>query len=182
MKEIDNLEQFVTAHAEHSFLPHMGVSKLDRETSKCRVVYLSNLCQDDSSKPFTVSHNQAMFSGPNLNQKISSAMMHLRFDEKLLIYDLQKAFNQVCLREEDSNRLLCLWFRNVEKGDFSLVGYRNVRLSFGLRCSPALLLLGLFKILVMDAQCDSDYLKNLKSLLYQCLYMNNGAITMNSKE
>ena len=182
IEKIDNLEQFLTEHPEHSFLPHMGVFKLDRETSKCRVVYLSNLCQDDSSKPFTVSHNQAMFSGPNLNQKISSAMMHLRFDEKLLIYDLQKAFNQICLREEDSNRLLCLWFRNVEKGDFSLVGYRNVRLSFGLRCSPALLLLGLFKILVMDAQCDSDFLKSLKSLLYQCLYMDNGAITMNSKE
>ena len=108
IEKIDNLEQFLTEHPEHSFLPHMRVFKLDRETSKCRVVYLSNLCQDDSSKPFTVSHNQAMFSGPNLNQKISSAMMHLRFDEKLLIYDLQKAFNQICLREEDSNRLLCL--------------------------------------------------------------------------
>ena len=182
IERIDNLEQFLREHPEHSFLPHMGVFKLDRETTKCRVVYLSNLSQKDSSKPMTISHNQAMFSGPNLNQKISVAMLQLRFDEKLLVYDLQKAFNQICLRDEDANRLLCLWFCNVEKGNFSLVGYRNVRLSFGLRCSPTLLLLGLFKILVVDAQNDPKHLKDLKSLLYQCLYMDNGAVTVNSKE
>ena len=182
IERIDNLDQFLEEHPEHSFMPHMGVFKLDRATSKCRVVYLSNLCQKDSKKPMTVSHNQAIFSGPNLNQKISSSMLQLRFDKKILIYDLQKAFNQISLREEDANRLLCLWFKNVEKEDFSLVGYRNVRLSFGLRCSPALLMLGLFKILVLDAQYDSQKLKQVKSLLYQCMYMDNGAITVNSKE
>ena len=160
----------------------MGIFKLNRETTKCCVVYLSkfNLFQPDAFRAKTISHNMAMYSGPNMNQKLSSALLQLRFDDRLLVYDLQKAFNQIALCDVDANRLLCVWFRNVEKGDFSVIGFRNVRLLFGIRCAPTMLLLGLFKILVIDAQHDEKYLKNLKTLLYQCLYMDNGAVTMNS--
>ena len=58
IEKVENLEKFMEDHPECSFMPHMGVFKLNRETSKCRVVFLSNLCEKDSSKPLTVSHNQ----------------------------------------------------------------------------------------------------------------------------
>lgn len=179
VEKIDNLEQYLKEHPEHSFLPHMGIFRLNRETTKCRVVFLSNLCQDNTNGKISISHNQAMYSGPSLNQKISTALLNLRFDSYLLCFDLKKAFSQISLREEDSNKLLFLWYRNVDSEDFSLVAYKNVRLPFGLRCSPTLLMLALYKILVLDAdtEIDSKRMIDLKLLLYQCFYMDNGAVS-----
>ena len=159
----------------------MGIFKMDRKTTKCRIVYLSNLCQQDSSKHF-INHNQAIYSGPNLNQKPSSAILHLRFGQKLLCFDLCKAFNNLALSDTDSNRLLYLWFRNVEKEDFTVVGYRNIRLSFGLRCSPALLLLALYKILILEVEGDDNKLLQLKKMIYQLCYMDNCAVAYDSSE
>ncbi|XP_068234742.1 uncharacterized protein [Palaemon carinicauda] len=177
IQRIPNLDQYMEEHPEHSFLPHMGVFKLNRETTKCRVVFLSNICEKDLSKPATVSHNQSIHSGPCLNQKIASALLHLRFGSKLLCFDIRKAFNQIELNPSDQNKLLFLWYRNVKKGDFSLVGYKNVRLSFGLRCSPTILMLSLYKILVLDTEGNSEEVVCLKRLIYQLFYMDNGAFT-----
>ena len=180
IERIENLPEFLKDHPSHSFLPHMGVFRMDRETTKCRIVFLSNLCERDPSNKLTVSHNQAIHPGPCLNQKLGSAILHIRFDEKLLCFDLCKAFNQISLRDLDANRLLFLWYKNVSQGDFSLVGYRNVRLSFGLRCSPAVLLLGLYKLLVLDAKDDPEKLKSLKRQIYSLCYMDNCAVSCNT--
>ena len=182
LSPISNLDSFLIENPNYSFLPHMGVFKLNRETTKCRVVYLSNLCQLDKTKPMTVSHNQAIHSGPCLNSKISIALINLRFDKKLLIFDLQKAFNQILLSDNDSSRLLSLWFKDVENGDYSIVAYRNVRLMFGLRCSPTILMLGLYKLLVQDSVNDCPETRKLKLLIYNNFYMDNGAITASSTD
>ena len=179
---VDNIDQFLLEHPEHSFLPHMGVFKLDRETTKCRIVFLNNLCEKDPSKKITISHNQAMFAGPTLNQKLSSAFLQLRFGAYLLTYDLKKTFNQLLLNSNDQNKLLFYWYRNVDKKDYSLVVYRNVRLSFGLRCSPFLLMISLYYILVLESESDPAALKDLKCLMYSLLYMDNGAVAVNSLE
>ena len=172
----------MTEHPSHSFLPFMPVMKPDRETTKCRVVFLSNLCENINSQPMTVSHNQAIHAGPSLNQKLATTLVHLRFGAKLLCFDLVKAFNQIDLIDEDRNQLLFLWFRNVDRDDYTVIGYRNLRLTFGLRCSPAILLLGLFKILVLDTEDDPDYLKDLKNLIYQLTYMDNCALSVDDSE
>ena len=130
----------------------------------------------------SLSHNQVMYSGPTLNQKLSSALLHLRFGRWLLVFDLKKAFNQLLLSESDQSKLLFFWYKNVSKGDFSLVAYRNVRLSFGLRCSPFLLMIAMFYILVLDTENDHRDLRHLKNLMYNLLYMDNGAITSDSQE
>ena len=59
-----------------------------------------------------------------------------------------------------------LWSKDPVGGDFTIEGYRNVRLSFGLRCSPTLLMITLYKILILDVQNDSDRLRELKRLIY----------------
>ena len=181
IERIENAEEFLADHPEHSFLCHMGVFRLSRETTKCRVVFLSNLCQQ-SSKGSNVSHNQAMFSGPSLNMPITSALLHLRFGTYLLVYDLCKAFNQISLSESDRNKLLFFWHRNVGKSDFTPVLYRNIRLSFGLPCSPFLLMVSSYKILVFDAENDDKELKLLKRSLYQLMYMDNGGILSDSED
>ena len=177
IKRVDNLEQLLQEHLEASFLPYMGIFKPERETTKCRVVFLSNLCENKSG---AVSHNQAMHAGPPLNQRLSSSFIHLRFGNFLCCFDIKKTFNQIGLEEVDQNRLLFLWFRNIDKEDFSFVAYRNCRLPFGLRCSPTIL--GLYKILVMDSKGDSLPLKNLKRLIYQLSYIDNCAFTAETFE
>ena len=176
---VQNLDQLLSEHPEASFLPFMGIFKPDRETTKCRIVFLSNLCE---RKPNAMSHNQTMHAGPPINQKLSSSIIHLRFGKYICCFDLKKAFNQIGLEEVDQNRLLFLWFKNISKQDFSIVGYRNCRLPFGLRCSPTILMLGMYKMLVMDSDSDSPQLKNLKNLIYQLSYMDNCAFTAESTE
>ena len=174
IERVDNLDRYLSENPGYSFMPHMSIFKWDKETTKCRIVFLSNLSEQKGHK--YLSHNQTMYSGPNLNQKLSAALLHLRFGKYLLTYDIKKAFNQLSLNEIDQSRLLFFWFKNVEKQDFSLVAYRNVRLSFGLRCSPFLLMIAFYYILVLDAKNDPSELRQLKNLMYSLLYMDNGAI------
>jgi len=144
------------------------------------MVFLSNLV--DKTDPNGLSNNQVMHSGPCLNQKLSIALILLRFDPLLLIFDLRKAFLMIQLPKADQDKLMFLWHKNVDKDDFSFVVYRNVRLSFGLRCSPVILMVGLYIILVCGGEKDDPKLKNLKLLIYTLIYMDNGAITVESSQ
>ena len=70
---------------------------------------------------------------------------------------------------------------NVQRGDFTVVAYRNVCLSFGLHCSPFLLMIALYHILVLEPS-DTSEMSDLKQLMYALLYMDNCAITSNDSE
>jgi len=174
IERIENLEEFLREHPEHSFLPHMGVFKMSRESTKCRIVSLSNLSENLPDQPLTVSHNQAILPGPNLNHKILTALVMLRFDPYLLVFDIKKAFLSVALNDFDQNRLMFLWYRDVTNGDYSLVAYKSLRLSFGLRCSPAILMLALYRILILDSHGD-EKVKHLTEAVYNSIYMDNGS-------
>lgn len=180
IEKIYNLPQFIEENPTCSFLPHMPIIKLNKESTKCRMVFMSNLCEKSTDESKTISHNQAMYAGPCVNQKLTVAMILLRFDPSLVCFDLKKAFLQIELPETDQNKLLFLWHRNVAKGDFALQAYKNVRLSFGLRCSPTILMVGLYKMLVVDAEHDCVKLRKLKRLIYNLIYMDNGAVTSES--
>ncbi|XP_068226421.1 uncharacterized protein [Palaemon carinicauda] len=179
IERVDNLSQFLEEHPSFSFLPHMPVFRFEKESSKCRNVFLSNICENDPSRPLTVSHNQAMLAGPCLNKKVSTTILQLRFDSHVLCFDLKKAFLQIVLPESDQQKLLFYWYRNVAKNDFSLIVYKHVRLPFGLRPSPALLLLALYYILMIDIKNDSLQIRNLKRNIYDLCYMDNCAISFN---
>ena len=178
IEKIDNLDQFLLEHPEASFLPHQGIFRLSNETTKCRIVFLSNMFE---KKNYGVSHNMAMLPGPNLNHKISTAVLLTRFDAFLITFDIQKAFLNIKLFECDQNRLCFLWCKNIERGDFTVVGYKNLRLSFGLRPSPTILMLGLYKILIMD-QSGDEKVDNIKRAIYNGIYMDNGNFTCNNEQ
>ena len=88
IEEVTDYDRFAQNCPSHSFLAHMPVFRLDKETTKCRVVFLSNLCGKDKNYLNPISHNQAMDSGPCLSQKLSIALLLLRFDQKVLCFDL----------------------------------------------------------------------------------------------
>ena len=148
IERIEDVEGYMTKNPDCSFLPHTGVFKMDRETTKVRILYLSNLCEKSPDRPEAVSHNNALLPGPCLNSKLSTSLLQARFDETILIFDISKAFLGIELTESDQNKLLCLWYKNVAENDFSLIIYKNLRLSFGLRPSPTIITLALYKILI----------------------------------
>ena len=176
-----DIDRFTEDHPEHAFLPHMGVFKFNRETTKCRVVFLSNLKEVDTSRPLTVSHNQCILAGPSLNTKISSSISQLRFDDYLLVFDIEKAFLSIELPEGDQSRLLFLWFDNIKNDNFNMVGYKCVRLPFGIPCSPMILMASLHKMLVEDA-CRGKNVDDLTKMLYANFYVDNGGFTSNSHD
>ena len=172
IERIENIDEFIAENPSFSVLAHMGVFRMKKETTKCRVVLMAQLAEKNPNTGVQISHNKAMLAGPTLNQKISTAVLFLRFDKFLVVFDLIKAFLSIELYEHDRNRLLCLWFKNVEKKDFSIVMYRFNRLCFGLRCSPTLLMVALYIILVED-QSGDESIDNMKRLMYHMAYMDN---------
>ena len=181
IERVDDVPKFLEEHPNYSFLPHMPVIRKERESTKYRVVFLSNLSEPEPTKPMTVSHNQAMLPGPCLNKKLSTTLLQLKFDKHVLVFDIKKAFLQIQLPDSDQVKLLFYWYRNVAKNDFNLVVFKHLRLPFGLRPSPTLLLLGLYKMLILDTAGDSQDLVNLKRLIYDLLYMDNCALSFQDK-
>ena len=176
IQKVDNIDDFVKLNPTCSFLGFQPIFKMDKVTSKCRLVYLSNCAEKFKDGCAAISHNQSMYSGPSMNAKLVTSLFLLRFDPKVLIFDLHKAFCSIELKPEDSNKLLFTFVKDV-MSDHSLVVYRNVRLSFGLRPSPTILMAGLYKLLILDTTDDSERLRLLKRLIYHLVYMDNGAIT-----
>ena len=99
----------------------------------------------------------------------------------LLLFDVVKAFLNIGIREIDQDKLMILWYKDVMKGDYSLVGYKYTRLPFGLRPSPTLLMLCLFKILVFHTDDDDQNTKFWKKLIYDLTYMDNCSFTTNNE-
>ena len=179
IEKICDVDEYLKLHPECSFMSHMGVFRMEHDSTKCRVVFLSNLCERKNGKGF--SHNQVMLPGPCLNQKMITAVTLLRFDKYLITFDLRKAFLMIKLNELDQNRLLFLWYKNISKGDYSIVAYKSLRLPFGLVSSPFLLMLGLYKILIVDQTGDNKF-DNIKKSIYNSMYMDNGSYTTNDLE
>lgn len=176
IEKIENLKEYLTEHPNVSFIPHMGVFRLNHESTKCRIVLLSNLGEKGN---YSISHNQAMMAGTNLNDKISTALTKLRFDNYLLSFDIKRAFLNINLKPIDQDKLLILWYNNVHDPHSELCAFKYLRLPFGLKCSPNLLMLCLYRVLVDNACQDNAQLKELKTLLYDLTYMDNCSVTFN---
>lgn len=177
IEQVDDIGQIMNSNVPYSYLAHMPIFRPEKPSSPCRVVFLSNLSAKSTG---SISHNQAMLAGPPLNRKLTTALLGLRFNKYVLCFDLVKAFLQIELNETDQLRLLFLWFKDITNNDYTLVTYKNVRLSFGLRCSPTILMLALYKILILDTDHDDDDLKQLKKQIYGLIYVDNGSISSNS--
>ena len=181
IERVPDFENFQSYNPSHSFLPFMPVFRETAKSTKCRVVFLSNLCEK-SKNVLPVSHNMAMYSGPALNHKMMTSLINLRFGKNLCCFDVKKAFNNIALYPQDRNRLLFYWYRNIKKNDFELVVWKNSRLPFGLRCSPTILTLGLYEILISNSEYDPPQIRDLKNEIYHLTYVDNCAFSAESFE
>ena len=120
------------------FMPHHGVLKESKETTKLRI------CYDASSKAKNeISLNDCLESGPNLNPDLLKILLKFRYHQIAFCADIQRAFLEVGIVEEDRKFLQFLW--GMDRGTELCLGRNDIRIlrftraPFGVKCSPFLL-------------------------------------------
>ena len=98
-------EDFEGAH----FLPHHGVLREDRETTKLRIVFNGSERADKNH----YSLNDCLEKGPNLTPHVFKVLAKFRSYPVGLTADIEKAFHQISVNPADRDQLRFLWFKNV---------------------------------------------------------------------
>ena len=104
-----------------------------KETTKLRIVY------DASCKSNGTSLNDCLYTGPVLSQRIMDVILRFRTHRKAFAGDIEKAFLNVSVAEENRDVLRFLWFDDVKKESPEVVVLRFARVVFGVTSSPFLL-------------------------------------------
>ena len=112
------------------YMPHKPVIREDATTTKVRIVF------DASSKPHPLANsiNEYMYTCPPLQPLLWDIMVRVRMSTHILLADIQKAFLQISIREEDRDAFRFLF--NVNGKEQHL---RFTRVPFGVEASPFLL-------------------------------------------
>ena len=106
----------------------------DALTTKLRIVF------DASSRATkeSPSLNDCLYSGPALTPTIFKILLRFRERKIALVGDIEKAFLNIRVHEQDRNVLRFLWIDSFEKDDPKLLLYRFCRVVFGINSSPFL--------------------------------------------
>ena len=158
-KAVVNLKQSV------HYLPHHGVIRQDKQTTKLRIVY------DGSAKTTsdTVSLNDCLKTGPNLIPKLFDILIRFRWHFIALTADIEKAFLNIEIAPSDCDMLRFLWVEDPLDADSQVLHLRFACLVLGFRPSPAILgsvishHLQKYQLNVIPAITDSFYVDDMIS-------------------
>ena len=115
------------------YLPHHGVIRTDKTTTKLRVVY------DASAKSSGPSLNDCLHKGPKFNQLILDLLLRFRSYKIALTADIEKAFLMISVDDRDRDVFRFLWVDDITKADPEIRVFRFTRVVFGVSSSPFLL-------------------------------------------
>ena len=122
----------LVATGKEFYLPHKAIIRDEAESTKLRVVYDAS-ARERVDQP---SLNDCLQPGPLLQNLLWNSLVRARFHPVVITGDLQKAFLQIRIRQEECDALHFHWKHphqsNVET-------YRFTRALFGLTSSPFLL-------------------------------------------
>ncbi|GBL86680.1 hypothetical protein AVEN_194910-1 [Araneus ventricosus] len=151
------------------YLPHRPVIKEGSTTSIRPVFNASSLALGFPSL------NDCLSTGPNLIEIIPTILNRFRRNYVGVTSDIEKAFLQISIRENDRDYLRFLWLR---KDDLEQVEeYRHRRVVFGLTCSPYLLAATLqchLSRVQENLSCTSEILKT-------AFYVDNCVTSLDSE-
>ena len=134
------------------YMLHKPVIKESAVTTTIRMVF------DGSAKPYPLANsiNDCMFTGPPLQPLLWDIMVRARMSTNLLLGDIEKAFLQIGVKEQDRDAVRFLF--NVKGEDRHL---RFMRVPFGVEASP---LAGDQEQLVKFKKESTEILENAKDL------------------
>lgn len=118
------------------YMPHQPVRKKERLTTKLRVVF--DASSHIEGEP---SLNDCLSSGANLNPDLLLLLLRFRKHTIAITADIEKAFLQVALAEEERDSVRFLWVKEkqgkIDENNFETL--RMARVPFGITSSPFLL-------------------------------------------
>ena len=143
------------------FLVHHGVYK----GPKLRVVF-------DAAAPFKGKClNDAILSGPALQQVLPAVLIQFREGEVAWAADVEAMFSLFRLRPADANYFCFLW-REVESADTVIC--RMDRLPFGATCSP-FIAIHTCRRAAIDAKADEQIVQVIKRKVYADDYLSSAS-------
>ena len=159
------IEDIIDGSAEPGktyYMPHHPVVRMEKETSKVRVVY------DASSKVSEgVSLNQCLVAGDTKFTKLFESLIKFRCHKIGIIADIEKAFLSVGIKDEDRDALRFLWVTNPDDMENPQIRrMRFTRVSYGVICSMAQLDGVIFHHLQKCEERYEDTVNRIRESLY----------------
>ena len=108
------------------YLPHFFVLK-DSETTPLRVVFAANSGH--------VSLNDCLYTGPCLLNNLMELLIHFCFPKYAFVANIQRAFLNITLKEEDRSYVRFLWYKDNNPSKEACV-YTYTTVVFGHTSSP----------------------------------------------
>ncbi|KAL3109407.1 hypothetical protein niasHT_015252 [Heterodera trifolii] len=108
------------ANPDHScgpvhYLPHRAVIRTDKATTKIRIVM--DASAKPKSTPSAPSLNECLHTGPLLLKDLTGILLRFRQMEKVVLADIEKAFLQLGVREQDRDATRFLWLANPKEAN-----------------------------------------------------------------
>ena len=118
------------------YLPHRAVLTPHKETTKLRIVYDASAHMKKAP-----SLNDVLYQGPVLLPQLCSILLRFRIGNMAIVSDVEKAYLQIKLHEQDRDATRFLWLCDISQPPepSNIITYRFTRVTFGLNCSPFLL-------------------------------------------
>ena len=135
---IERIDNSVLSGTRKHYLPHHPVLTPAKATTKVRVVYDASA----KSQRFVSSLNDCLFRGPVILPDLVGLLIRFRLHSIVILADLEKAFLQIGVQEDERDVTRFLWLKDINKSDVSddnIAVYQFCRVPFGLICSPFLL-------------------------------------------
>ncbi|XP_036340632.1 uncharacterized protein LOC118750001 [Rhagoletis pomonella] len=146
------------------YMRHKPVYREDKTTTKTQIVFDAS-----SSEPGLMSLNDHLSAGYNLIADLTKTLLRFRSNAIAVIADIEKAFLQISIAEQDRDSHRFLWYETVPKENELLpkiVEYRMARVTFGTTSSPFLQSATIQKHLIVSAQQYGPICDKLKKLFY----------------
>ena len=115
---------------ETHYLAHHPVIREDKDTTKLRIVF------DASAKTFGPSLNECLYKGPQLTPLVFDILLRFRAQVIALTADIEKAFHQISVDNDDRDYLRFLWLDNIFSDQPTITRNRFARVIFGVTSSP----------------------------------------------
>ena len=158
----------LVATGKEFYLPHKAIIRDEAESTKLRVVYDAS-ARERVDQP---SLNDCLQPGPPLQNLLWNILVRVRFHPVVITGDLQKAFLQIRIREEERDALRFHWKHphqsNVET-------YRFTRALFGLTSSLFLLGGVINQHLISWEEKHPEIVEELRRSLYVDDLLTGGA-------
>ena len=92
------------------YIPYFPVFKTDSATTKMRIVYDASVRVSSEA----MSLNDCLYTGPNLMQDLTGILLKFRTHRIAFTADIEKAFLQVELNNQDMDATRLLWLKDIK--------------------------------------------------------------------